>query len=216
MPSGVSSPEYCACPTASFAASLHEMRCTAERASFPAISISPMWLTSNSPARWRTAMCSATMPEYSTGMSQPPKATIFAPDARWRALSGVFLRGASVACSIGMAAAERFTRERVTVLCAIETGQEMPRRDGYTSRVASLAVLALILAAIALVGRRSRTPGRRSRPGPGTIGTVYDFLNEERRRAIEIIVEQRAEARDPEEAEGNLPDLEHPGKPPSP
>ena len=45
-------------------------------------------------------MCSATMPEYSTGISQPPNGTIFAPDARWRALSGVFFRGATVACSM--------------------------------------------------------------------------------------------------------------------
>src|SRR5689334_22806965 len=63
-----------------------------------------MWLTSNTPARVRTARCSLTRPPpspaYSTGMSQPPNGTIFAPEARWRALSGVFLRGASVACSI--------------------------------------------------------------------------------------------------------------------
>src|SRR5438093_5641462 len=59
-----------------------------------------MWLTSKRPARVRTAMCSWTMPEYSTGMSHPPNDTILAPEARWRALSGVFLRGASVACSI--------------------------------------------------------------------------------------------------------------------
>ena len=50
-------------------------------------------------------MCSSTMPEYSTGMSQPPNGTIFAPEARWRALSGVFLRGASVACSMWAARA---------------------------------------------------------------------------------------------------------------
>ena len=36
------------------------------------------------------------------------------------------------------------------------------------------------------------------------------MLNEDKRRAIEIIVEGRAEARDPEDADGNLPDLEHP------
>ena len=67
---------------ASFEASLDEMRWTAASASLPAISISPMWLTSNSPARVRTAMCSSAMPEYSTGMSQPPNGTIFAPEAR--------------------------------------------------------------------------------------------------------------------------------------
>ena len=33
----------------------------------------------------------ATMPEYSTGMSQPPNSTMRAPSDRWRALSGVFL-----------------------------------------------------------------------------------------------------------------------------
>ncbi len=39
-------------------------RCAATAASafFPAISISPMWLTSKRPARVRTAMCSAVMP----------------------------------------------------------------------------------------------------------------------------------------------------------
>src|SRR5215472_5223181 len=37
-----------------------------------------MWLTSKRPAAVRVAMCSATIPEYSTGMSQPPKFTILA------------------------------------------------------------------------------------------------------------------------------------------
>jgi hypothetical protein len=36
------------------------------------------------------------------------------------------------------------------------------------------------------------------------------MLNQDKRRAIEIIVEQRAEARDPEDADGNLPELEDP------
>ena len=54
-------------------------------ASAPAISISPICDTSNSPPRVRTAMCSSTMPEYSTGMSQPPYSTIRAPCARCRA-----------------------------------------------------------------------------------------------------------------------------------
>ena len=79
---------------------MDEMRCTAASASLPAISISPMWLTSNRPARVRTAMCSSAMPEYSTGMSQPLKGTILAPELRWRLLSGVFLRGAVVVCSM--------------------------------------------------------------------------------------------------------------------
>ena len=42
------------------------------------------------------------------------------------------------------------------------------------------------------------------------MGTVYDMLNEDKRNAVEIIVEGRAEARDPEDKDGNLPDLENP------
>src|SRR5882724_7013927 len=52
-----------------------------------------MWLTSKTPTAPRTALCSATRPPldgYSTGMSQPPKLTIFAPSRRCTALSDVF------------------------------------------------------------------------------------------------------------------------------
>src|SRR6476646_3407967 len=54
--------------------------------------MSPIWLTSNRPTAERTALCSATRPPlagYSTGISQPPKLTIFAPKRRCIALSGV-------------------------------------------------------------------------------------------------------------------------------
>ena len=57
--------------------------------------------------------------------------------------------------------------------------------------------------------RRSRPAGRRTlRPGPGTAGTIYDLLNEDRRNAIEVIVEDKAAYTEPEHADGNLPDLE--------
>lgn len=36
------------------------------------------------------------------------------------------------------------------------------------------------------------------------------MLNEDKRKAIEIVIEERAEARDPEDRDGNLPDLEEP------
>jgi hypothetical protein len=67
-------------------------------------------------------------------------------------------------------------------------------------------VLVLIgaIALLAAMGRRSRGPGS------AAAGAVYDMLNEDKRNALEIIVEARAEARDPERADGNLPDLEKP------
>jgi hypothetical protein len=33
------------------------------------------------------------------------------------------------------------------------------------------------------------------------------MLNKDKREAIEVVLEERAEARDPEDADGNLPDL---------
>src|SRR4029077_1017109 len=52
-----------------------------------------MWLTSNTPTRSRTARCSSMRLLYSTGMSQPPKSTIFAPMLRCMAFKGVLRRG---------------------------------------------------------------------------------------------------------------------------
>jgi len=49
---------------------------------------------------------------------------------------------------------------------------------------------------------------RRRNIGSAAVGSVYDLLNEDRRNAVEIVVEERAEARDPEDKDGNLPDLE--------
>jgi hypothetical protein len=64
---------------------------------------------------------------------------------------------------------------------------------------------------LALVGAVAwRLFRRRGRAGPGTIGTMHDMLSEDRRKAMELVVEERAEERDPETADGNLPDLEEP------
>jgi hypothetical protein len=76
-----------------------------------------------------------------------------------------------------------------------------------------LLVFAVVAAVIiyAVVAKRRR--GERihlGRPGPGATGAIYDLLNQDKRNAIELIVEDRAEARDPEDADGNLPDLENP------
>ena len=65
----------------------------------------------------------------------------------------------------------------------------------------------VIVAFIILLTVQLRRGRGGSGPGPAAAGAVYDLLNEDRRKAIEIIVEDRAEARDPEDKDGNLPDL---------
>ena len=64
------------------------------------------------------------------------------------------------------------------------------------------AIVLLILAV-----RKTQKQRRTGSIGSGAAGIVYDYLNEDKRNAIEIIVEERAEARDPEDKDGNLPDL---------
>jgi len=76
-------------------------------------------------------------------------------------------------------------------------------------QLAVLVVMLLFFAAL-VKARRRRGGSRLWGPGPGAIGAVYDMLNEDKRRAIEIIVEKKAEERDAETADGNLPDLESP------
>lgn len=51
--------------------------------------------------------------------------------------------------------------------------------------------------------------GRRQGPGAGAAGATFELLSQDKRRAIELIVEERAEARDPETADGDLPQLEN-------
>jgi len=79
------------------------------------------------------------------------------------------------------------------------------------SQLAVLAIVILFFAAV-VKARRRRGGGGGSWPGPGATGAIYDMLNEDKRRAIEIILEEKAEARDAETADGNLPDLEVPKK----
>jgi hypothetical protein len=70
----------------------------------------------------------------------------------------------------------------------------------------SLAVLLLVVA----VWRRRKPGRRRGGVGSAAAGAFYDFLNEDKRKAIEIVVDERAGARDPEDRDGNLPELEKP------
>ena len=69
-----------------------------------------------------------------------------------------------------------------------------------------LVIIVLLVAAVA----KTRGQRRRGGIGTGAAGAVYDILNEDKRNAIEIIVEERAAAKDPEDRDGNLPDLNNP------
>jgi delta 1-pyrroline-5-carboxylate dehydrogenase len=77
----------------------------------------------------------------------------------------------------------------------------------------AIVILALLAVAIASVCSKERGGHGSSGPGPGAAGAMYDLLNQDKRNAIELIVEEKAGARDPEDADGNLPDLEKPKRP---
>ena len=72
-------------------------------------------------------------------------------------------------------------------------------------QVVALLIIALFVPAL-IQARRKRRRGH-SRPGAGAAGAVYELLMEDKRKAIEIIVEERAEERDPETAD-DVPSLE--------
>src|SRR3954470_18187192 len=81
---------YWAEPVAMRRTSLVRQRLTKSAAPGPVTDALPRWLTSKTPTRSRTAVCSATTPPpgYSIGMSQPPKSAILAPRATWRSCRG--------------------------------------------------------------------------------------------------------------------------------
>jgi hypothetical protein len=77
------------------------------------------------------------------------------------------------------------------------------------SQIAGIVIMVLFVMAV-LRARRKRGGRTFGSPGPGATGAIYDMLNEDKRNAIEIILEEKAEARDPETADGDLPQLESP------
>jgi hypothetical protein len=77
--------------------------------------------------------------------------------------------------------------------------------DAAVNLVWGVALLVFLL--IAWASARKRRRGALT-PGPAAAGAIYDLLNQDKRNAIEMIVEEKA--RDPEDAEGNLPELQNP------
>ena len=66
--------------------------------------------------------------------------------------------------------------------------------------VIAAATWLVLIAGVVVVFARLRR--RRRGIGPGASGSIHDMINEDKRKAIEIIAEERAEARDPETADG--------------
>jgi len=62
-----------------------------------------------------------------------------------------------------------------------------------------LLLYAIFFLLIGAIGWHLRQ--RRGRIGAAAVGSVYEMLNEEKRNAIELIVEHKAAERDPEHAD---------------
>jgi hypothetical protein len=56
---------------------------------------------------------------------------------------------------------------------------------------------------------------KRVTPGPAAAAMMNEILNDERRAAVEIILEERTGEHDPEDRDGNLPELERPKRGPN-
>ena len=74
----------------------------------------------------------------------------------------------------------------------------------------AVVLLAFVVVVAVSVFSKRRDGRGASGPGAAAVGAMYDLLNQDKRNAIELIVEDRAAARDPEDADGNLPDLQDP------
>ena len=71
-------------------------------------------------------------------------------------------------------------------------------------------VIVVLLVIVAIKKMRPRRPAGRKRRGgsvgPGAAGAIYELLNQERRKAIEIIVEDKAAYRAAEHADDVPPE----------
>ena len=79
-----------------------------------------------------------------------------------------------------------------------------------TARIADLVWTAgaLLLVVMILVSRRARRHGGSLRGG--VVGALYEWQNKDKQRALDLIVEGKAEARRPEYPDDTLKDPERP------
>jgi len=74
--------------------------------------------------------------------------------------------------------------------------------DPVAAVVWTLVVLAFVVAIVSATFGKRRGGGGGSTTGAAATGAIYDLLNQDKRNAIELIVEDKAGARDPESADG--------------
>jgi hypothetical protein len=85
--------------------------------------------------------------------------------------------------------------------------------DAATFAWTVVVLVGAVFVIISVFEKRSGGRGGTPSPGAGAYGSIYDLLNQDKRNAIEMIVEDKAAWRDPEDADGNLPDLANPTRP---
>jgi hypothetical protein len=70
--------------------------------------------------------------------------------------------------------------------------------------------LALVVWLVVGVWRLTRRRGRRVTPGTALLSSMEMLFDDTRRAAVEVIVDERTGERDPEDKDGDLPQLERP------
>jgi SAM-dependent methyltransferase len=73
--------------------------------------------------------------------------------------------------------------------------------------IAWMAGMVVLLVAVGIALRVRKRGGSMT---AGVAGAVWDLQTDQKRKAIEVVVEKRAAARDAEDADGNLPELDRP------
>ena len=71
------------------------------------------------------------------------------------------------------------------------------------------AYAVLVIWLLVGIWRLTRRRGRRVTPGTALLYSMDLLFDQNRRAAIEVIVEERTGERDPEDKDGDLPQLEH-------
>ena len=77
-----------------------------------------------------------------------------------------------------------------------------------TLLVVLYATVPVVFLILIVLSRRAKRHGGTLRAG--VVGAMYEWQDRDKQKALEVIVEGRAAARDPEYAEGDLPQLQSP------